>query len=156
SGAGPSARADQCRPDARVRCADGARAGALSRTAHAPRRIERRAGAAGRRPAQTRLPRSQSTIAVQPSMREKVMRRAARRIRNAIIEGREALGRYAGLAFAAALAAIWMPIEQAGAQGYPARPITVIVPYPAGGPADAVGRIMIEGMRKSLGQAVVI
>lgn len=84
------------------------------------------------------------------------MRHAKRWVRSVIIEGLEALGRSAGLAFAAALLAILAPSGHAGAQGYPARPITMIVPYPAGGPADAVGRIMLEEMRKSLGQPVLI
>jgi tripartite-type tricarboxylate transporter receptor subunit TctC len=42
------------------------------------------------------------------------------------------------------------------AQGYPSRPITMIVPFPAGGPTDTLGRIMSEGMRPSLGQTIVI
>lgn len=42
------------------------------------------------------------------------------------------------------------------AQTFPSRPVTIVVPYPAGGPADAVGRIMAEGMRASLGQPVII
>ena len=84
------------------------------------------------------------------------MRRAKRWVTSIIIEGLEALGRSAGLAFAAALLAILVASGHAGAQGYPARPITMIVPYPAGGPADAVGRIMIEEMRKALRQPVLI
>ena len=44
----------------------------------------------------------------------------------------------------------------AGAQSYPTRPITMIVPFPAGGGADAVSRILGESMRVSLGQPVVI
>jgi tripartite-type tricarboxylate transporter receptor subunit TctC len=43
-----------------------------------------------------------------------------------------------------------------GAQGYPARPITLVVPFPAGGALDTVGRIVAESMRASLGQSVVI
>jgi tripartite-type tricarboxylate transporter receptor subunit TctC len=42
------------------------------------------------------------------------------------------------------------------AQSYPARPITMIVPFPAGGGADIVARILAEGMRPALGQPVVI
>jgi tripartite-type tricarboxylate transporter receptor subunit TctC len=42
------------------------------------------------------------------------------------------------------------------AQSYPSRPITVIVPFPAGGPSDVVARIVTEGMGKSLGQTLVI
>ena len=44
----------------------------------------------------------------------------------------------------------------ATAQDYPARPITFVVPFPAGGPTDAVGRIVAERMRISLGQSVII
>src|SRR5258708_22212370 len=44
----------------------------------------------------------------------------------------------------------------AGAQTYPARPIALVVPFAAGGPSDAVGRIMAEGMRGRLGQTVTV
>jgi tripartite-type tricarboxylate transporter receptor subunit TctC len=44
----------------------------------------------------------------------------------------------------------------ARAQTYPSRPITVIVPLGAGGPTDAVARIMAERMRVSLAQPVII
>jgi len=44
----------------------------------------------------------------------------------------------------------------ARAQTYPARPITMIVPFAPGGPTDVIGRIVAEGMRASLGQPVVI
>ena len=47
-------------------------------------------------------------------------------------------------------------IETASAQAYPSRPITMVVPYPAGGPSDTLGRILAEAMRASLGQPVVI
>jgi tripartite-type tricarboxylate transporter receptor subunit TctC len=42
------------------------------------------------------------------------------------------------------------------AQAYPARPITMVCPYAAGGPTDTIGRIMAERMRQSLGQLVVV
>ena len=84
------------------------------------------------------------------------MRGPKRRVKNGPIEARGALGRSAGFVFAVTLIAMSTPIERAGAQDYPTRPITIVVPYPAGGPADTVGRIMVEGMRKSLGQPVVI
>jgi len=54
---------------------------------------------------------------------------------------------------AATLPAI-MPI--AWAQAYPTRPISMIVPYSAGGPADTVGRVLAERMKGALGQPVVI
>jgi tripartite-type tricarboxylate transporter receptor subunit TctC len=44
----------------------------------------------------------------------------------------------------------------ARAQAYPSRPITLVVPFPAGGPTDATGRIVAERMRSSLGQPVII
>lgn len=42
------------------------------------------------------------------------------------------------------------------AQAYPTRPITVVVPFPAGGPSDVVARIVAESMSKTLGQQMVI
>ena len=44
----------------------------------------------------------------------------------------------------------------AAGQAFPSRPVTIVVPYPAGGPSDAIGRIMADGMRASLGQPVII
>ena len=42
------------------------------------------------------------------------------------------------------------------AQSFPNRPITIIVPYPPGGPTDTIARLLAERMRGSLGQPVVI
>src|SRR5262245_55419899 len=42
------------------------------------------------------------------------------------------------------------------AQAYPTRPMTMIVPYSAGGPTDTIARIMAERMRTSLGQIVLV
>lgn len=42
------------------------------------------------------------------------------------------------------------------AQLYPSRPIRLIVPFPAGGPADSVGRVFAEPFAKALGQPVII
>ena len=44
----------------------------------------------------------------------------------------------------------------AAAQSYPSRPITLIIPGAAGGPGDMVGRVLIERMRTSLGQPLVM
>jgi hypothetical protein len=44
----------------------------------------------------------------------------------------------------------------AAAQGYPAKAITVVVPFSAGGPTDTLARIMGERMRKCLGQPVLV
>jgi tripartite-type tricarboxylate transporter receptor subunit TctC len=42
------------------------------------------------------------------------------------------------------------------AQGYPTRSITVVVPFPAGGPSDVVARIVTDHMGRTLGQQLVI
>jgi tripartite-type tricarboxylate transporter receptor subunit TctC len=44
----------------------------------------------------------------------------------------------------------------AEAQTYPTRPVTMIVPFAAGGPVDTLGRIITEGMKRSLGQTIII
>jgi tripartite-type tricarboxylate transporter receptor subunit TctC len=57
---------------------------------------------------------------------------------------------------AASAAALPVVSQIARAQTYPSRPITMIVPYPAGGPTDTIARLLGERMRASLGQPVVI
>ena len=47
-------------------------------------------------------------------------------------------------------------IAGAQAQSYPSRPVTMIVPYPAGGPSDTLARVLAEGMRGPLGQPVIV
>lgn len=42
------------------------------------------------------------------------------------------------------------------AQGYPTKPLKMIVPFPAGGPADIFGRALAQGMSAELGQPVII
>ncbi len=44
----------------------------------------------------------------------------------------------------------------AQAQTYPSKPIRLIVPYAAGGPVDAVARLIAEGAKSTLGQAMVV
>jgi tripartite-type tricarboxylate transporter receptor subunit TctC len=44
----------------------------------------------------------------------------------------------------------------ASAQNFPTRPVTIVVPFSAGGPTDTIARIMAERMTKSLGQPVVV
>ena len=55
-------------------------------------------------------------------------------------------------AFAVALGTVSIAL----AQTYPSRPVTMVVPYAAGGPTDVIGRIVAEGMRASLGQPIII
>ena len=56
----------------------------------------------------------------------------------------------------AGLALVLAAIVVAGAQPYPSRPITMVVPFGAGGPSDTIGRIVAEGMREPLGQPLIV
>ncbi len=47
-------------------------------------------------------------------------------------------------------------IVAARADSYPSRPITIVVPYPAGGPTDTIARLLAQRMQKPLGQPVVV
>jgi len=42
------------------------------------------------------------------------------------------------------------------AQSFPTRPITIVVPFPAGGPTDTLGRVLADRMKNALGQSVII
>src|SRR5262249_55119166 len=60
------------------------------------------------------------------------------------------------LRLAAGASALPMLSRVAGAQTYPTKPITIVVPFAAGGPTDTLARILADRMRVSLGQTVVI
>src|SRR5262249_36770180 len=60
------------------------------------------------------------------------------------------------LHLAAAAAALPAVPRMAWAQAYPSRPITLIVPYPPGGGADAMGRMVAQKLSPALGQQVII
>jgi tripartite-type tricarboxylate transporter receptor subunit TctC len=56
----------------------------------------------------------------------------------------------------AALVAL-LPLSPSHAQdSYPSKTITMIVPFPAGGSTDVIGRLVAEGLRAELGQPVVV
>ena len=55
-----------------------------------------------------------------------------------------------------ALVLIAAGIAIAKAETYPSRPITIVVPYPAGGPTDTLARILTDRMSGSLGQPLII
>jgi tripartite-type tricarboxylate transporter receptor subunit TctC len=58
----------------------------------------------------------------------------------------------------ALLALIFATVMTVGAlaQTWPTRPVTMIVPYAAGGPVDTVGRIMAQALSEELGQQVIV
>ena len=58
--------------------------------------------------------------------------------------------------FMATAGAVMLAPRGAGAQGYPLRPIRLIVTFAAGGPADLFARALASGMSARLGQQVVI
>src|SRR5256885_9836602 len=58
--------------------------------------------------------------------------------------------------FLATLAALLTLGGSAFAQNFPSRPITIVVPFSAGGPSDAMARILAERMKVSLGEAVLV
>ena len=55
--------------------------------------------------------------------------------------------------------ALWLlalgPLAPAQAQPYPSRPIKLVVPFPPGGPADVMGRLIAQALSGSLGQVIV-
>ena len=46
--------------------------------------------------------------------------------------------------------------QTAAAQSFPSRPLTLVVPFAAGGPSDVAGRIVAQGLGEKLGQQVVV
>jgi tripartite-type tricarboxylate transporter receptor subunit TctC len=57
------------------------------------------------------------------------------------------------IAVAAALLAVTAP---AAAQAWPSRPMTMVVPFAAGGASDVIARILAQGLRMEFGQPVVV
>lgn len=64
--------------------------------------------------------------------------------------------RRAALALAVALLAGFGPLLPAQAQGWPTKPVTLVVPFAAGGPTDVVARVLAAQMSKALNQSVVV
>src|SRR5262249_49027403 len=56
----------------------------------------------------------------------------------------------------AAMLAWRTPTATAPAQTWPSRPLTLVVPFAAGGPSDVAGRILAQGLSEVLGQQVVV
>lgn len=57
---------------------------------------------------------------------------------------------------AVVLVGVWLSVGAANAESYPSRAITLIVPFPPGGPTDSVARIVADRMQVSLGQPMII
>ena len=75
-----------------------------------------------------------------------------RRPRPSWFAGRSMKNLFSAVAFVATLAVI----EAASAQPFPSRPITIIVPFAAGGGTDVTARIVGGHMSRTLGQRIVI
>jgi tripartite-type tricarboxylate transporter receptor subunit TctC len=54
------------------------------------------------------------------------------------------------------VAALALSAFAAHAQNYPTRPITIVVPFAAGGPTDVIARIVTDHMGRTLGQQIVV
>jgi tripartite-type tricarboxylate transporter receptor subunit TctC len=77
---------------------------------------------------------------------------------NIIPAGRPPAGRHCGwlMRFLAALFGLLLTATLALAQDYPARPITLVVPYAAGGGNDVIARTVTARMSTQLGQQIVV
>src|SRR5881227_1575886 len=64
--------------------------------------------------------------------------------------------RRAFLRVAAAAAALPIVSRLARAEGYPTRPVRIIVGFPAGGPTDIVARVMAQWLSERLGQEFIV
>ena len=64
--------------------------------------------------------------------------------------------RLAVLAITAVLAHSGLARAQANAQGYPNRPVKIVVPFPAGGGTDALTRFAARGLEQRLGQPFIV
>ena len=54
------------------------------------------------------------------------------------------------------LAGLLLSASAALAQAWPTKPVNLMVPYPAGGPSDAIARIFFNPLAKELGQQVLV
>jgi tripartite-type tricarboxylate transporter receptor subunit TctC len=54
------------------------------------------------------------------------------------------------------LAGVLIVVASAVAQTFPAKPITMIVPFPAGGPTDTLARILADHMKTTLGHPIIV
>ena len=64
--------------------------------------------------------------------------------------------RSAALRLAGIVMSVFVLTSIAIAETYPTRPITIVVPFPAGGPTDFIARVLADHMKETLGQPVII
>ena len=62
----------------------------------------------------------------------------------------------AALRFAGIVMGVFVLTSMAIAEIYPTRPITIVVPFPPGGPTDFIARVLADHMKGTLGQPVII
>lgn len=60
------------------------------------------------------------------------------------------------LAMLAAALALAVPLAQAQAPAFPKQPLSLVVPFPAGGPTDAMARVLAQKLGERLGQQVIV
>jgi tripartite-type tricarboxylate transporter receptor subunit TctC len=66
------------------------------------------------------------------------------------------IGRRSLLTGAVASATVGAPFPASGQDRYPARPVRLLVPFPAGGPVDVMGRLVAQHLSSTLGQQVIV
>ena len=54
------------------------------------------------------------------------------------------------------MAVLALSSTAAAADTFPSRPVTIVLGFAAGGPSDTIGRLLIEPMRRALGEPVII
>src|SRR5258706_1136587 len=73
-----------------------------------------------------------------------------------LFDSQEARMKSFAYAFAVALVAVSVLAQAQTPASYPSKPITIVVPYPAGGTSDNQVRIISEPLSKTLGQPVIV